>query len=71
LVAKEPDLIVVVDTAFETEERAKSRIESIARALDVVASKRPLTAILAGPRPRTSVLDAIPGFAAFCRSVRP
>jgi hypothetical protein len=54
-----PDLIVVVDTAFETEERAKSWIESIARALDVVGSKRPLTAILAGPRPRTSVLDAI------------
>jgi hypothetical protein len=54
-----PDLIVVVDTAFETEERAKVRIEGIARALDVVGSKRPLTAILAGPRPRTSVLDTM------------
>jgi hypothetical protein len=53
------DLIVVVDTAFETVERAKNRIESISRALDVVESKRPLTAILAGPRPGTSVLDAM------------
>jgi hypothetical protein len=54
-----PDLIIVADSAFDSDERIKSKLEGIARALDVVRSKRPLTAILAGPRPRKSVLDAI------------
>lgn len=54
-----PDLIVVCDTAFETEERVRNKLQSIARALDVMQSKRPLTAILAGPRPRTATLDAM------------
>lgn len=54
-----PDLIVVCDTAFEPEERVRNKIQSIARALDVMKSKRPLTAILAGPRPRTATLDAM------------
>jgi hypothetical protein len=54
-----PDLVIVIDTAFDTDERAKNKLESIARALDVVRSKRPLTAILAGPRPRTPILDAM------------
>jgi hypothetical protein len=54
-----PDLIVVFDTAFETEERVKNKIQSVARALDVMKSKRPLTAILAGPRPPTATLDAM------------
>lgn len=53
-----PDLIIIIDTVFEVEERAKRKIEGIARALDVLNSKRPLTAILVGPRPRTSTLDA-------------
>jgi hypothetical protein len=54
-----PDLIIVFDTAFETEERVKNKIQSVARALDVMKSKRPLTTILAGPRPRTATLDAM------------
>jgi hypothetical protein len=54
-----PDLIVVFDTVFETEERVKNRIQNVARALDVMKSKRPLTAILAGPRPPTATLDAM------------
>jgi hypothetical protein len=54
-----PDLIVVFDTAFEPEERVRNKIQSIARALDVMKSRRPLTAILAGPRPRTATLDAM------------
>ena len=54
-----PDLIIVADTALESEDRIRSKLEGISRALDVVRSKRPLTAVLAGPRPRTPVLDAI------------
>jgi hypothetical protein len=54
-----PDLIVVIDTATEKEDRVRTKIESLGRALDVVRSKRPLTTILAGPRPSTPILDAI------------
>jgi hypothetical protein len=54
-----PDLVLVADTATEKEERIRTKIEGLARALDVVRSKRPLTAILAGPRPSTQMLDAV------------
>lgn len=54
-----PDLILVADTAFEPEQRILKKVEGVARTLDVVGSKRPLTAVLAGPRPRSSVLDAM------------
>ena len=54
-----PDLILVVDTAAEDEHRILKRILGIARALDVMQSKRPLTVILAGPRPRPASLDAM------------
>lgn len=54
-----PDLILVADTAFEPERRILQKVEGVARALDVVGSKRPLTAILAGPRPNSGVLDAL------------
>jgi hypothetical protein len=54
-----PDLVIVVDTTIEKDERVRTKMEAVGRALDVVRSKRPLTVILAGPRPRTSVLEAI------------
>lgn len=54
-----PDLIIVADTAFEPEQRILKKLEGIARALDVVGSKRPLTTVLAGPRPGPSVLDTM------------
>jgi hypothetical protein len=54
-----PDLIVVADTAFDEEHRILRKIEGIARAMDVVRSKRPLTAVLAGPRPSSVVLDSM------------
>lgn len=54
-----PDLVLVVDTTTEREDRIKTKIESLARALDVMRSKRPLTTIIAGPRPSTSVLESI------------
>lgn len=54
-----PDLILVADTAFDADQRILRKVEGIARALDVVKSKRPLTTILAGPRPRSDVMDSL------------
>lgn len=54
-----PDLILVADTAFESEHRILTKLQGIARAMDVVRSKRPLTAVLAGPRPSSAVLDSM------------
>jgi hypothetical protein len=52
-----PDLILVADTAFEQEERLVAKLEGAARALDVARSKRPLTVVIAGPRPSSSNLE--------------
>lgn len=54
-----PDLILVADTAFETEQRILRNVEGVARALDVARSKRPLTTILVGPKPSAATLDAM------------
>src|SRR5262245_57951755 len=54
-----PDLVVVLDTIKEEAARIRQKVEGISRALDVVRSRRPLTAILAGPRPTPHVLDAL------------
>lgn len=54
-----PDLILIADTAFEEGQRIQRKVEGIARAMDVVGSKRPLTIVLAGPRPASSVIDAM------------
>jgi hypothetical protein len=52
-----PDLILVADTAFEQEERLVAKLEGAARALDVARSRRPLTVVIAGPRPSSSNLE--------------
>jgi len=52
-----PDLILIADTAFEQEERLVAKLEGAARALDVARSKRPLTVVIAGPRPSPSKLE--------------
>jgi hypothetical protein len=51
------DLIVVADTAFDKEQRIQQKIEALARALDVFRSRRPLTAVVVGLRPRNSTLE--------------
>jgi hypothetical protein len=48
---KAQDLIVVVDSVQDTENRIRQKIESLGRALDLARSRRPTTAIVAGPRP--------------------
>lgn len=54
-----PDLILIADTAFEQEERLVSKLEAVARALDVARSKRPLTVVIAGPRPSSANLETM------------
>ena len=52
-----PDLVVVVDTIEEPDARIRQKLAALSRALDVVKSRRPLTAVLVGPRPQTGTLD--------------
>jgi hypothetical protein len=54
-----PDLILIADTAFEQEDRLVTKLEGVARALDVARSKRPLTVVIAGPRPSSANLEAM------------
>ena len=53
------DLILVADTAFEAAARIQRKVEGVGRALDVLRSKRPVTVVLAGPRPEAEVIDAM------------
>lgn len=53
------DLIVVVDTAFEKEERILQKIGGLARVLDVLQSRRPLTTIVVGRRPGAAIIDGM------------
>jgi hypothetical protein len=54
-----PDLILVADTAFDEERRILRKIEGLARAMDVVRSMRPVTLVLAGPRPSSATRDSM------------
>lgn len=54
-----PDLVIVADTNEEPEQRIRQKILALARALDVVGSRRPLTVVLVGPRPSTAMLNAV------------
>jgi hypothetical protein len=53
------DLILLVDTAFDTEKRIQQKVEGIARALDSIGSMRSLTTVVTGPRPLRLVMDAM------------
>jgi hypothetical protein len=53
------DLVIVEDTVVSASREIQIRIETIARAMDSLDSKRPLTAILIGPRPSATQLDAM------------
>jgi len=53
------DLVVIVDTLQEDEDRFPAQISSLGRALDVVSSRRSMSIVLVGPPPSGAVLDAI------------
>lgn len=56
---KNPDLVVVIDTLNEDVQRTRQKIGGLGRAMDVVGSRRPVTAILTGPRPSENALESI------------
>lgn len=56
---RNPDLVVIVDTINEDVQRTRQKIGGLGRAMDVVGSRRPVTAILAGPRPDEATLESI------------
>jgi hypothetical protein len=54
------DLVVVSDMAADGgEHKVVQQIEGIARALDVMRSRRPLTTVVVGPRPVGKTLEAL------------
>jgi hypothetical protein len=53
------DLIIVIDTLVDSESRIRQKVEGLSRALDLVASRRPLTVVLVGPPPRTAIVEAL------------
>lgn len=54
------DLIALVDLAVDVDdERIRRRVEGLARALDLVRSRRSLTAVLVGPRRGAGLIQAI------------
>ena len=54
------DLIVVIDTVLQSDsELTRRQIEGLGRALDLYASRRPLTTILVGPSPNEAILGSL------------
>ena len=53
------DLILVADMAFDDQQNLLRSVEGVARTLDVIQSKRPITLILAGPKPSKEVMSAM------------
>lgn len=53
------DLVIIGDMAADGERKVLLQIEGIARALDVMRSRRPLTTVIVGPRPVGKTLEAL------------
>ena len=53
------NLVAVVDTVTEHEERVREQVEGLSRALDLVGSRRPLTVVLVGPPPGLLLTHAL------------
>jgi len=56
---KSSDLVLISDSAIVDEKRILKSLEGIARAMDVVGSRRPITCVLTGPRPSSASIDAM------------
>lgn len=57
--SSEADLVVVADSVEEDGKSLRRKIEGMARALDVLGSRRSITAVVAGPRPNNDILEDI------------
>jgi len=56
---KSMDLVLVFDTAFQPIFKISQTVSSIARALDVARSRRPLTTIVTGVRPDAREIETV------------
>lgn len=52
-------LIVIIDTLEDQEDRILQKVDGLSRALDLVSSRRPLTAVLVGPTPHQATMEAL------------
>lgn len=53
------ELILVADTAGESETQLTRKVDGVARALDIASSTRSLTLVVTGPRPSASALESL------------
>lgn len=53
------DLVLVADSASESEDVLSRKVDGVARALDVSRSTRSLTLVVTGPRPSDSALESM------------
>ena len=58
------DLVIVVDTIDNDDNKLREKIEGVARALDVLRSKRSITTVVVGRRPDNDILNDI---SRYCR----
>jgi hypothetical protein len=53
------ELILVADSASESETQLTRKVDGVARALDIASSTRSLTLVVTGPRPSTAALESL------------
>ncbi len=66
------DLVVVVDTALGLDDDSlRAQVQGLARALDLVRSRRSLTVIFVGPHPAAALVQTLSGVARVLRTGSP
>lgn len=53
------ELVLVADTASESETQLTRKVDGVARALDIASSTRSLTLVVTGPRPSAAALESL------------
>jgi len=53
------ELVLVADSASESEMQLTRKVDGVARALDIASSTRSLTLVVTGPRPSTAALESL------------
>lgn len=66
------DLVVVVDTALRIDDDSlRAQVQGLARALDLVRSRRSLTVVFVGPHPHAALVQTLSGVARVLRTGSP
>jgi hypothetical protein len=53
------DLVIVIDTLVDSEDRIRQKITGLCRALDLVGSRRSVTVVIVGPSPSAATVDEL------------